>query len=341
LGLEHDLAFDLLFPRHLKGLQKAVARFQPDLIHVTGPGHAGFLGALVAHRLGVPLVASWHTNVHEFAACRLEPMWQSVPHGLRTGAGRLAERKSLDLILRFYSLARMLFAPNPELCAMVAERCRRPVSEMYRGVDTELYNPARRIRANGTFVIGHVGRISAEKNVRLLAAVEIVLRQHGFSGYEFHVVGEGSYRCWLQTHLHSAKFFGLLKGEALADAYAQMDLLLFPSETDTFGNVVLEAAASGVPSLVSACGGPKYLVEQGISGYVASNPEEYAAAILRLASHRALHETMAVAARLLALTCSWNAVFSGVYEQDRKGVSLGWLPSPLPGPPAPCPGQNV
>ena len=70
--VERDLAFDLLFPRHLARLTQAVREFRADLIHVTSPGHIGLLGAMVAHRLGLPMAASWHTNIHEYSGRRLD-----------------------------------------------------------------------------------------------------------------------------------------------------------------------------------------------------------------------------------------------------------------------------
>ena len=326
LGLEHDLAFDLLFLRHLRKLEAALRSFQPDIVHVTGPGHVGMLGAMVAHRLGVPLVASWHTNVHEFGSRRLQKALATAPAIVRNSAAAFAERTSLALTARFYRLAKMIFAPNPELCEMLGTRCNRPVHPMHRGIDCDLFNPTRRRASDGPFVIGYVGRVSAEKNVRVLAAVETLLRQRGLKNYEVHIVGEGSERAWLEQNLSSAVFLGLLKGEVLADAYAQMDVLLFPSETDTFGNVVLEAAASGVPALVSAGGGPKYLVEDGVTGFVASSAENFADAILKLANSRTMRIEMGRAARDAGGLRSWNAVFEGVYQHYRDGRAEGLLP---------------
>ena len=325
LGLEHDLAFDLLFLRHVRKLEAALRSFQPDLVHVTGPGHVGMLGTIVAHRLGVPLVASWHTNVHEFGARRVQQILAAAPTIVRNSAAHFAERTSLALTARFYRLSKMIFAPNSELCEMLGTRCDRPVHPMHRGIDCERFNPERRKANDGPFVIGYVGRISAEKNMRILAAVETLLRQRGLKNYTFCIVGQGWERAWLEQNLTSAVFCGLLKGDVLADAYAQMDVLLLPSETDTFGNVVLEAAASGVPAIVSARGGPKYLVEDGVTGFVASSAEGYADAIVRLVHSKELRAEMGGAARDAARLRSWNAVFEGMYQHYREGRAKGLL----------------
>jgi glycosyltransferase involved in cell wall biosynthesis len=103
---------------------------------------------------------------------------------------------------------------------------------------------------------------------------------------------------------------GVLRGEALAAAYANMDLLVFPSHTDTFGNVVLEALASGVPAVVTPDGGPAHIVQHGETGRIAQD-EEFAAVIAETL-HDARFAAMRVAAREYALRCSWDAVFDGV-----------------------------
>jgi phosphatidylinositol alpha 1,6-mannosyltransferase len=325
LRLEHDLAFDLGFFRHRRLVRDRVADFQPDLVHVTGPGHIGMLGAFAAFDLGVPLVASWHTNVHEFGSRRLRKRLGSLPESWRNAAGRVAERRSLDLTIRFYQLARMTFAPNPELVTMLASRTGRPAFLMQRGIDTEMFSPAKRTRPPGTFVVGYVGRLSAEKNVRLFVRLNQILKSRGLSGYRFLIVGEGSERAWLQQHLENADFPGLLQGEALAEAYASMDVLVFPSETDTFGNVILEALASGVPALVSNLGGPKFLIEDGVTGFVAQDADAFADRLTQLCLDAPRWEQMSQFARQSALGRSWDAVFAGVYERYRQGINGGSL----------------
>lgn len=315
LGLEQDLSFDLLFWRHYRPLSAALERFQPDVLHVTGPGHCGLLGALLAHRRKIPLSASWHTNVHEFGARRLEKMLSALRDRWRYSASRWAERHSLHMTLRFYELARVLFAPNPELQQMLTDHTGRPVHLMSRGIDTNLFHPSRRTRTDDVLRLGYVGRLSAEKNVRLLAEIEHTLQQAGLRDYQFIIVGHGSEQAWLEAHLQQAMFPGVLRGEALADAYANMDLFVFPSETDTFGNVVLEAMASGVPALVTGQGGPKYLVESGRTGLVATHPGAFAEFILALHADAGRRQQMSHAARQASHAHSWEAVFERVYQQ--------------------------
>ena len=326
LRLEHDLFFDIPFLRHRRRVVQALREFRPDLVHVTGPGHLGLLGALAAHDLGVPLVASWHTNVHEFGARRLSKMLRRWPTGIRRGLPPFAERKSLDLILSFYRLARMLFAPNPELVQMLETRTGREAHLMVRGVDTNLFSPARRMRDDDELIIGHVGRLSAEKNVRLLVDLERTLLEEGIANYRFLVVGEGAERAWLREKLRSADLPGLRRGVPLAEAYAEMDVFVFPSETDTYGNVATEAMASGMPVIVSAHGGPKFLVREGVDGFVASDAAGFARAVMKLYRDRELLARMKREARESAERKSWPAVFESIYSHYERGFATGVLP---------------
>lgn len=320
-GLEHDLGFDLGVLRHRKAVEKALREFEPDLVHITGPGHCGMLGAIVAHGMRIPLAASWHTNVHEYAGRRLEKALGWLPGGVRRAIGGAAERASLRLTALFYRIPKILFAPNPELVEMLHQRTGRPAFVMPRGVDTGIFSPDFRTRTDDEeFVIGYVGRLSPEKNVRLLAEVEKGLVAAGMRHYRFLIAGDGGEREWLSRNLQRAQVVGVLRGEALATAYANMDLLLFPSRTDTFGNVVLEALASGVPAAVTSAGGPKFIVRPGVTGFIADRAEDFVLAVLDLAGDPDLHERMRQAARQHAITQSWEAVFHGVYDHYRMIV---------------------
>jgi glycosyltransferase involved in cell wall biosynthesis len=125
-------------------------------------------------------------------------------------------------------------------------------------------------------------------------------------------VGHGSEEASLRRDLQKAEFAGVLRGQALAQAYANMDVLVFPSHTDTFGNVVLEALASGVPAVVTPDGGPKFIVRDGETGFVTED-DRFSGAVAELARDGARLDKMRLKAREYALGCSWDAVFERVY----------------------------
>jgi len=313
-GLERDLSCDPLLLCRRKRVTQVVSEFKPDLIHVTGPGDVGLLGAWIAHSLRVPLAASWHTNLHEFAARRLERSLSGLPQHIRRTITRGAESASLNCVLQFYRLARLLFAPNPELVELLQQRTAKPTFLMRRGIDTTLFSPVRRDSSSNVLTLGFVGRLSPEKNVRFLSQIERALLNAGRCDFRFLIVGDGSEKQWLSEHLWHAEFPGVLSGEPLARAYANMDIFVFPSQTDTFGNVILEAMASGVPAVVTADGGPKFLVASGETGFVARDEAGFLECILRLADDPGLRHDMGNTSRQHALRQSWDQIFEDVYS---------------------------
>lgn len=312
--LDADLRFDLLMWRYARLALETVRGFKADAVHVTGPSDIGQLGAYVAHRLKLPLVISWHTNVHEYANRRLSKVLSVLPVKARNTIAALAERQSLRAAEQFYKLGRVLLAPNEELGGMLERDCRRPVFMMRRGVDTGTFSPVKRLRCDSVFTLGYVGRLTPEKNVRMLVELERQLLATGFRDFRFVIVGTGSERAYLEKHLQCAHFTGVLKGEALARAYASFDLFLFPSTTDTFGNVVLEAMASGVPAIVSAHGGPKFIIRNELSGLIADGARGFAEAVLALHAQPERLGRMRHAARQSACEASWDSVFEQVFE---------------------------
>jgi glycosyltransferase involved in cell wall biosynthesis len=313
-ALEKDLRFDPAFLRYIPQIREVLRRFQPDLIHITGPSEVGMLGAWLAHRLKLPLAASWHTNLHEYAARRSEWLLRLLPERQQAAAEKKIEDMALAAVARFYSLAQVLYAPNPELCALLARVTGRHCYLMPRGVDAELFHPSKRTRPkeDGEFVLGFVGRLSVEKNIALLVQVQQELERMGHANFHFLIVGHGGEANWLRERLPRAEFTGVLRGEPLAASYANMDLFVFPSHTDTFGNVVLEALSSGVPAIVTPDGGPPTIVRNGQTGRIVPDAE-FAAAVAGVMADPALHAQMRQAARAYALTASWDSVFEGVY----------------------------
>lgn len=290
-------------------------RFKPDMIHITGPSEVGMLGAGLAHYLGLPLAASWHTNVHEYAARRSEWFLRLLPARQSVATGQKIEDVAMAAAAKFYSIAQVLFAPNPELCRKLEEMTERPCHLMPRGVDADLFHPSKRKRAadDRDQVLGFVGRLSVEKNIAGLVQVQDELEQMGHRSFRFLIVGHGGDEAWLRERLHRAEFTGVLRGEALSMAYANMDFFVFPSHTDTFGNVVLEALASGVPAVVTPDGGPRTIVRDGETGRIVPDAE-FATAVAGILGDPAKHAAMREAAREYALTASWDSVFEGVYQ---------------------------
>lgn len=316
-GIESDLRYDLFLWRHLRKVREALTAFRPDIIHVTSPGEFGQLGAYLAHKMRIPLVASWHTNFHQFAARRLQKLVGFLPSNWPSRAAAWAEEKSLLPLLRFYRIARVTLAPTPEQVSWLERVTKRPSFLMPRGVDCEQFNPRHRTVNDTTLRLGFVGRITPEKGVRLLVDIERALLAAGLSDFSILVVGDGSERDWLQRNLQRGVFPGVLRGRELAQAYANMDLFVFPSRTDTFGNVIQEAGASGVPSVVTTEGGPKNLVVNGITGLVGEDSSQFVQKVVELAADPMRLRRMGFAARENTAGVSWDAAFEMTYSAYR------------------------
>ncbi len=328
IRLEKDLRFDLAFVRHLGRALDELRKFQPDVVHVTGPSDVGLLGTVAARQLGIPLAASWHTNVHEYAATRLDrilPHWL-IRGGVRAGLLHALEEAAFRILLLQFRLARFHYAPNEELIARLREATGKPCWPMGRGINQELFRPERRTRTgDGACVIGYVGRLSSEKKIRSFGPLADAIRQAGHRHVRFVFVGHGKDEGWIKQNIPEATLTGVLKGEALAQAYADLDLFVFFSETDTFGNVVLEALASGVPALVSDKGGPKFIVD-GHCGMVCRDDEEFARAALQLIGDESMRRDLSMAARKRAEQASWSGVFDAVYSAYEQELREGREP---------------
>jgi glycosyltransferase involved in cell wall biosynthesis len=312
--LERDLYFDPLFFRYSYLISETVRNFRPDVIHITGPSELGFFGLYFAWKLQIPMVASWHTNVHEYAARRLGWLSNRFSPATATRLEDSVEAFTLKATGLLYRYAKVLYAPNPGLCTLLESETDRSCHLMQRGVEADTFSPAKRTRPadDKELILGFVGRLSVEKNVALLPKIDAALRLRGIEP-KWLIVGHGAEEEMLRSSLKNVTMAGVLRGEALAEAYANMDLFIFPSHTDTFGNVVLEALSSGVPVIVTPNGGPASIVTDNVTGRIVPD-EDFASAIAALIANPTHLESMRQAARTHALQCSWDAVFTRVVE---------------------------
>jgi len=233
-------------------VQQSLRRFAPDIVHLASPFALGWRGALAAERLGLPAVAAYQTDVSAYAA----------RYGLAMTTA-LAETH----LVRVHRRATLTLAPSREaeeqLVRLGIDRVRR----WGRGVDAVLFDPARREehwehRRPGEVIVGYVGRLAPEKQVHDLAALQ------DMPGIRLVIVGDGPARQRLQALLPDALFLGQLFGAALARAMASFDIFVHPGESETFGQTLQEAHASGVPVIATGRGGPVDLVRMGIDGWL-------------------------------------------------------------------------
>lgn len=286
-----------LSPAH-PGVGRALRRFRPDVIHAVNPFVLGPGGIYYAWRLGVPLVASYHTHVATYARY----------YGLRflAGAGRWYTRQ-------LHNRARInLCTSRATMDLLLAEGIKR-LHLWPQGVDARRFSPEKasedwRERLSGGHptqrLLLYVGRLSPEKGVERL---EAVVRE--LPGTRLAIVGEGPARRALERTFAGTPtvFTGLLQGEDLAAAYASADVFLFPSTTETLGMAMIEALASGLPVIAARSGASHEVVTEGESGilYEKDSASALVWAVRRLLSDDALREALSRGARSAAERRGW------------------------------------
>jgi phosphatidylinositol alpha 1,6-mannosyltransferase len=323
IELDGDLKYDPFFWRYKKNICAILDNFAPNVIHLTGLNDVSQIGFYYAHYRKIPAVASWHTNTHEYAARRFcRSIGWLMPAKIKDKVNAAVENGVMRGLMKLHFMAQVQLAPNEELVAQIRRMTRRPSYLMSRGVDTEFLSPSKRLRTDNCFTLGFVGRLRTEKNVRFLVEVDRALQRAKVQNYKFLIVGEGGEARFLRENLSKVELTGILRGDALARAFANMDLLVFPSKTDAFGNVVLEAMAAGVPSVIMPEGGPKFLIEHNVSGFIAKSDADFIETVVRVAANPAQLNKMRTAARRAAELRAWNAVFADVYKAYRIAAKL-------------------
>jgi glycosyltransferase involved in cell wall biosynthesis len=314
----------MYWPRY----RRLVARLERDgvhVLHLTTPGPLGLAAIAAARHLGVPLVGSFHTDLAAYTTL-------------------LSGRPALGAFMRgymrwLYGHCQHVLVPSEATRTLLADAGTDPnrVGLWGRGVDVATFTPSRRNAAlRGQWgadashpVLLYVGRVSAEKGVGRLPALHDELVSHGIP-HRLVVVGDGPLRAEIARRCPAARCLGTLGRERLADVYASADVFVFPSTTDTAGNVVLEAQASGLPVLVSSRGGPRELMEPGTSGLVCGEPlDEWVRAAGWLATDAITRERMGAEARRVACGRSWTSALEPLFDAYRTAgrAPAGAVPS--------------
>ena len=281
----------------LPDLVETLAEGSYDLVHVTAPGPAGIAATLMSRITGVPLLASYHTEIATYAGMRS-----------RDGALEALTRAGLGA---FYSAPAAVLSPSPSADASVVALGADPgrLGRWERGVDVERFDPAKADRGAfpGEIKVLYSGRLTREKGVDLLA--ETFLRAHA-ADPRLHLLlaGGGPEEGELRERLgERATFLGWLSGDDLPRAYASADAFLFCSSTDTYGQVILEAAASGLPVVAVAEGGPAALIENRHTGLLCRpDADHLAGTLLQLASRPGLRRQLGDAGVRAARGRSWE-----------------------------------
>lgn len=294
-------------------LAKRLDQFKPDLIHVVTPLSIGMAGVRYAKEKKLPLVSSFHTNFDTYLKYyRLQPL----------------ENLLWGFFRNFHSNFHTTFCPSNDTLQTLDSKGIDNLKVWSRGIDTDIFSPRHRDISfidryckkdySGTHPLRflYAGRIAAEKDLDILKeSISKVNKEH--SNIEFVFVGDGPYTRTLASETPDNVFFtGYLKGDMLAKAYASCDVFVFPSSTETLGNVVLEAMASGLPVIAVNSGGVKDNVLDGYNGLMAEprNVKSLTECILKLARTQPLRTQLRKNALNYVQSKTWENVFNKLMD---------------------------
>jgi phosphatidylinositol alpha 1,6-mannosyltransferase len=277
-----------------RAVRDAIARHQADLVHLAGPFVLGAGGCAAARSLNVPIVAVYATDLPAYARS-----YHTGPTGQAICWRRLR---------KIHNAADRTLAPCTATAADLDANGVDRVWIWARGVDSCRFDPAKRsarmraeLAPDGELVVGYVGRLAAEKRVDLLAKVAQL------PGVRLVIVGSGPAEAAIRRAVPGASYLGQRGGEDLAEIYASLDVFVHSGPHDTFGQTLQEAAASGLPVVAPAAGGPLDLVLDGITGFLVrpGDPTALAEAVATLAADPDLRAAQSRAAREMILGRSW------------------------------------
>lgn len=308
--LYRDCRFALPNPAHIK---QALDEFNPTLIHIATPFNLGLYGLHYGKKRNIPMVASYHTHFDDYLDYYHLPFLKKWVW------------KYMDWFHRSFE---KVYVPSESTKEKLLDKQIHEDIEVWgRGVDHQLFSPKKETNFKEKYsirqknILLYVGRIVPEKDIHMVLETFYALPVNVKKDTHLVIVGDGPlYSTLSEQHKTNVTWTGFIKGEALAQVYASSDLFLFPSATETFGNVVLEALSSGLPVIGANAGGVQNLVEDGVTGYLCEpkDTEAFVQQTTLLLEKRLLRESFSIAARNFARTLSWDEIFGQLTRSFNK-----------------------
>ncbi|WP_209123945.1 glycosyltransferase family 1 protein [Alkalihalobacillus sp. BA299] len=298
-------------------IRQQMDAFKPDLIHITTPFNIGLSGLHYGKKQNIPMVGSYHTHFdHYLKYYKLTFMSEWLWRFMKW----------------FYSHFNKTFVPSQETKTHLARRGFTNIELWTRGVDCFQFSPKqkddslyKRFNIQKKYVLLYVGRMAPEKDLDTLKLVMQQLPEELRNEVHWIYVGDGPlFQEYKEHFTENITFTGYLAGSELSSIYALADLFVFPSTTETFGNVVLEALASGTPAIVANEGGVTEIVNHEQTGMIceAKNPQAFISSIEKLLSDDILRLQMSYEARKYARSQSWEAIFDNLLIQYEKAYEM-------------------
>ncbi|WP_231635231.1 glycosyltransferase family 4 protein [Luteipulveratus halotolerans] len=301
------------------GIEKILKDFRPDVVHAASPFGLGARGLAAARNLRIPAVAIYQTDMPSYLKQHGGP------------AGGFVEKASWRWIRHMHTLADLTLVPSTQTLSELRGHGVPRTALWRRGVDTEMFDPARReesavqdlremLAPAGETIVGYVGRLAPEKEVRRLAEVA------DLPGVSLCIVGDGPSRASLERLLPKASFLGYRSGLPLAQAYAALDVFAHTGTKETFGQTLQEAMAAGLPVVAPAAGGPLDIVKPGVTGLLFDPDHDGALrqAVGGLVADGSMRDRMGTAARAKVADRSWMSLVEELIAYYDTVISPSW-----------------
>ncbi|WP_369902135.1 glycosyltransferase family 4 protein [Bacillus manliponensis] len=288
-------------PRFIK--EKLLA-FQPDIIHVATPFNIGLYGIYYAKKFNIPLVGSYHTDFDAY---------------LQYYKIEFLSNMLWSYVRWFHSSLQKTFVPSTETLQQLKKKGFQNLYIWSRGVDCNVFHPfyneqdfRKKYNITAPYILSYVGRLAPEKDIETLLQIMKRTIQDRKDSVHWLIVGDGPLASEVkETITKNVTYTGYLQGEELAAAYAVSNVMVFPSATETFGNVALESLAAGTPVIGANAGGVKDIITHEITGFLCTpkDTDSFLSFIYTLLDGPDLLETMSESGRNYALTKNWGDIF--------------------------------
>lgn len=314
-----------------KKLELSLDEFAPDVIHIATPSLLGFFALNYARRRNIPILTIYHTHFISYIAYYFKNILPLV---------KPTEQWMKRAMNNFYNKCDIVYVPTGSILAELREIGLRQhgLTLWQRGIDTQLFNPQkkdrsfmRKITGNDKPTILFVSRLVWEKNIRTLIEIYQEIQRQGL-GYNFVVVGEGTAKGTAMQEMPDAIFLGKKTHQELAVLYASADAFVFPSVSETYGNVVIEAMASGLPAVIADGGGSASLIQHGSNGFKCQpdNASGYVYYLHKILSDSRLKQHLITAGLAYAGQLDWTGLALQYFKdidmlaEKTQDTALAW-----------------
>ncbi len=303
-------------------LRKALDDFKPDVIHFASPSPLGGFGNRYGREKGIPVVSIYHTHFLSYVSYYFRKAKFLIP---------FFQKWANNLTHQFYHDPKIVYVPVEEIIKDLKEKAGLNGHNLKlwpRGLDKQKFHPGkkdiarlRKYTENDKPNILFASRLVWEKNLQALIDLYNLCQEKG-DPFNFVVSGDGVARKELEQKMPNAHFVGMLGHSDLSVLYASSDIFFFPSVTETYGNVVVEAMASGIPCIVANGGGPKSIIEHGVNGFInePNDIEGYREIILKLLDDKELYHKMVLNGLNYTDALDWEYLVDSYFEDLRKLV---------------------